>query len=107
MTLNEKLIMIRNCFAELGLPLSHYWHPVKNAPLLMWSETGEEVFHADNRHGEMVINGVMDYYTLLEFDPAIDAIQAKLDDTMKTWSLDSVQYEDAMNLIHYSWSWVA
>ena len=47
----------------------------------------------------------MDYYTPQEYDPAVDNIQAALNSLRIPWRLNSVQYEDETNLIHYEWTW--
>lgn len=107
MTLTEKLRAIASRIGSIGCEVSHYWRPVKNVPLLIWAETNEELFRADNRRSEMVVNGTLDFYTNVEFDETIDSIQTAMDEFALTWSLDSVQYEEETNLIHYSWNWLA
>jgi len=106
LSLQNKLFQIGAGLAALTDDCYHYWRPVKKVPCIMWAETGEEnSFHADNHKQEQNISGVCDYYTKKEFDPMIDEIQNTLDSMGLTWALDSVDYEDETNLIHYSWSW--
>lgn len=75
----------------------------------VWAETGEaNSFTVDNRKAEQQITGYVDYYTLNEFDPVLDKIQDALDHlSCGAWSLNSVQYEDETNLIHYEWYFTA
>lgn len=106
MTLSDKLKEIRDILSGLSIPVYHYYHPPKVAPpFIQWAEDGEEdSFYADNRTEGQQIHGTIDYYTLTEYDAAIDAIQAALDGAPAVgWRLSSVQYEDETNLVHYEW----
>lgn len=75
----------------------------------VWAETGEtQSMNANNRKVEQQLTGYLDYYTLTEFDPVLDKIQEALDRlSCGAWSLNSVQYEDETNLIHYEWNFTA
>lgn len=81
------------------------------APFCVWAEDGEafESFNGDNRKGEQAVSGYVDYYTKTEYDSTLDTIQDVLlsisGDIPFAWRLDSVQYEDDTNLIHYQWVW--
>lgn len=106
MSLQSKLYQLGAAFSTLTDNVYHYWRPVKSAPCIIWAETGEEnSFHANNRKKEQNIIGTVDLFTKTEFDPLADSVQATLENLGVTWSLDSVQYEDETNLIHYSWQW--
>lgn len=75
-------------------------------PYIIWSETGEEnSFNSDNHKTEQQLTGLVDFYTLKEFDPIVDAIQDVLNSEEIGWKLISVQYEEETNLIHYQWGW--
>ena len=74
-------------------------------PFCVWAEDGENGFNAGNRKAEQAITGTVDYYTLREYDPAVDDIQTALNALRIPWRLNSVQYEDATNLIHWEWTW--
>lgn len=89
-----------------GLTAYHYERAEDfSLPYAVWAENGEaESFHGNNRKEEQTITGSIDLYTETEFDPLVDSIQGALNDVC-VWSLDSVQYEDATKLIHYSWVW--
>ena len=45
--------------------------------------------------------------TRTEYDPTLDRIQEILNgfDFPFSWRLESVQYEDDTDLIHYEWTW--
>lgn len=75
------------------------------APFLVWAEDGDNTAWADDRMMEQAITGTTDYFTRDEFDPAIDRIQDANQSLGIAWRLNSVQYEDDTELIHYEWSW--
>lgn len=88
-----------------GLRVYHYWRPQMQVPFCVWAEDGEgDSAHANNHKTEQVISGTVDYYTKQEFDSTIDQIQQALNSIeVCGWELNSVQYEDNTNLIHYEW----
>lgn len=93
--------------ALLAIPNSKVYHYEKpaavKAPYIIWAEQGEgDSFYAGNHKEEQNISGVVDLYTLEEFDPLADEVQTALDGVC-SWRLDSVLYEDETKLIHYSW----
>lgn len=75
------------------------------APFLVWAEDGDNTAWADDRMMEQAITGTTDYFTRDEFDLAIDRIQDANQSLGIAWRLNSVQYEDDTELIHYEWSW--
>lgn len=104
--MNLKLMKINDLLTGIdGLKVYHYWRPRLNAPFCIWAEDGEgNSLHTNNKKSEQVITGSIDYFTLQEFDPNIDKIQEALNNTEDVaWSLNSVQFEDTTNLIHYEW----
>lgn len=106
MTLSEKLTKIATMYAGAVDNCFHYWRPVKDAPWLIWAEDGGAELVAGNKVAEQALTGSADYFTADEFDPAVDAIQEaqnSLDGFI--WSLNSVQYEEETELIHFEWLW--
>lgn len=106
MTLRDKLIKIRDALVAVeGLRVYHYWRPKLQPPYCIWEEEGEaSALHANDHKHEQAIDGHIDYFTKMEFDPAADAIQDSLNRVEHCgWSYDSVQYEDETGLIHHSW----
>lgn len=96
---------------ELTCKVYHYWRPNMTAPFVVWAEDGEDgALDTNDRKEEQTIAGYVDYYTKLEFDERVDAIQAIFYELQGTlpfgWRLDSVQYEEDSNLIHFQWLWV-
>ena len=104
---STKLNKVKEALTSIdGLKVYHYWHPKLKAPYCIWQEDSEgESLHSNNEKSEQVIDGTIDYYTLKEFDPNVDNIQEALKNAEGIgWRINSVQYEDETNLIHYEWS---
>lgn len=110
MTLQTKLSTFGEILAEVVENLYHYWRPNMKAPFAVWREDGENTsFHGNNHKEEQAVAGYLDYFTKTEFDPVVDTIQATLNsvtDITVAWRLNTVDYEEDTNLIHWSWEWV-
>ena len=104
-SLQSRLKAIGETFAAVTPNTYHYWRPRLQAPFLVWAEDGDNGFETDNHKAEQGITGTVDYYTLQEYDPNVDKIQRALNTLGIPWRLNSVQYEDATNLIHWEWAW--
>lgn len=88
----------------------HYWRKAKvDAAFVVWQEDSEaSSFNADQKRVEQQIHGQVNLYTQTEYDPLCDSIQDALNDAEGVgWRLDSVIYEDEVNMIHYTWEWWA
>lgn len=105
MTLRQRLEPIGQAYSAIVKNCYHYWRPKLPAPFLVWAEDGDNAAWADDRMMEQAITGTTDYFTRDEFDPAIDRIQDANQSLGIAWRLNSVQYEDDTELIHYEWSW--
>ena len=104
-SLNNLLQTVYQALTQInGAKVYHYEKPAAvRAPYIVWSERGEgDSMHSNNHKEEQVISGVVDLYTLTEFDALVDSVQTALDGVC-AWRLDSVMYEDDTKLIHYSW----
>lgn len=88
-----------------GINISHYWRPKMEPPFMIWQEDEEaSSLEADSHKQEQALGGSIDYFTLNEMDPKVDQIQTVLNSIDGfAWRLESVQYEDDTNLIHYEW----
>lgn len=81
----------------------HYRVPENTKPsYAVWQELSGEAIEADNVHRESSYYIAVDYFTKKEFDAKIDAIQEYLD-RFGSWTLESVQFENETNIIHYEW----
>ncbi|WP_195397589.1 hypothetical protein [Holdemania sp. 1001302B_160321_E10] len=103
-SLNDKLKSFQSSISEIST-CYHYFRPVhQEAPFIVWAENGEgSSFYGGNRKEEQTIAGIIDLFTKEEFDPRIDEIQDFLFH-LPSFELESVQYEEETELIHYEWS---
>lgn len=91
------LTVTENCYHYRRPP-----RPKKN--YIVWMEDSEaEALDAGNRKAEQQLHGTIDYFTLTEFDANVDKIQEALNAAGIGFRINSVQYEDETNLIHYEW----
>lgn len=105
-SMQDLLTALYTDFAELPCAVTHY-RKITDYPYAVWAEDGEDdSFHGDNHKQEQSIRGYIDYFTKHEFDQTVDDIQEILNRQPVAWLLESVDYEDLTNLIHYKWSWV-
>lgn len=83
----------------------HYEAADQKGNYIVWAEDGAVVeYNADNKVQEQVIQGTIDYFTKIEFDPVFDEIQDKLNQAeWLTWRLNSIQHEEDTKYIHYEW----
>lgn len=106
-SLQSKLQRLGEAFAGSVPNSYHYYRMMMDLPYLVWQEDSEDnSFNADNSRAEQLIHGTTDYFTKTEYDPAVDAIQDCLEGLPNvSWRLNSVQYEENVNVIHYEWEW--
>ena len=105
MTLQTRLKSLADEFKEISSVIHHYKRTEVSAPFGVWAEQYEtNSDFADNSKTTQGVSVQLDYYTQEEFDSTIDDLQAYLNENGYPWSLDSVQFEDETNMIHYSWS---
>lgn len=105
MNLQSKLKGFGYALAALHPETYHYKRPQKKkGTFVIWAEQGEATsFEADNLKQEQLINVLVDCFTKDEYDPLLDRIQNLLQQ-WGAWVLQSVQYEDETDYIHYEWS---
>ena len=71
---------------------------------IVWAEDSEgSSVEGDNRKINQSIQGTIDYFTKQDFDENVDKIQAALTAACISFYLNSVQYEDETEYIHYEW----
>lgn len=107
MSYSQQLKAVRDALLTVSEDVYHYARPHgMKAPFIVWQEDGEGIRGGANnrRLPYQTAHGTIDLFTLTEYDPLIDAIQEALDNAESVaWALNSVQYEDETNLIHYEW----
>lgn len=84
----------------------HYEGFKKAGNYIVWAEDnqGYSVW-ADGKMQNQVIEGTIDYYIKDEDDTAILRVQAELNKIDISYRLESVQYENDTEFIHYEWVW--
>lgn len=110
MSIQTKLRTVRDALVGVTDACYHYRRPpaAPKSNYIIWAEDSEDgSFDANNRKQEQQIHGTVDYYTLTEFDPVVDAIQEAFVSAGIGFRINSVQYEDDTNLIHYEWDFWA
>lgn len=108
MTLQNKLLAIQTALTSIsGLKVYHFLRPQLEPPYCVWQEDGEDgSLWLSNHQAEQVLTGTIDYFTQDEYDGVSDEIQTALNSIENCgWSLNSVQYEEDTELIHYEWLW--
>lgn len=84
----------------------HYYATRQPDSYIVWAEDGEAAAsYVDNYKDNQAIQGTIDYFTKMEFDPNFKLIQDKLNSVEITWRLNSIQYEEETGYIHYEWVW--
>jgi hypothetical protein len=100
-----KLADLRDLLLTIGVPVSHYNASEQPDSYIVWAEEGPgNSEYADNQMNNQSLQGTIDYFTKIEFDPNFDLIQEKLDFAEElAWELNSIQHEEDTGYIHYEW----
>lgn len=104
-SIGKTLKQIGDALAGLSIPVYHYWRPNMTAPYVVWTESGSNPAYAGNLVAEQALTGAVHLFTQTEYDPVVDEVQAILAQLRCVWTLESVQFEEDTELIHYEWSW--
>ena len=112
MSYSQQIKSVRDALLSVSSNVYHYRRPesIGAVPYIIWQEDGEGITGgADNmRLPYQSAHGTIDLFTLTEYDGLVDQIQEALDNAAHiAWRLNSVQYEDETNLIHYEWEFEA
>lgn len=70
---------------------------------IVWQEDGVNDHIADGRHVERAMSVSIDLFSVREFDPWLDEIEAALDDAGISFELVSIDYEEETGFYHWSW----
>lgn len=101
-----RLLDLRDLLLTITPDTFHYYAHNKPDKYIVWAEDGESgSSNADDYKTYQVIQGTIDYFTKMEFDPNFDLIQDKLNSINISWKLSSIQYEEETGYIHYEWIW--
>lgn len=101
----NKIYRIRDALLTVSKDVYHFEALKKKDKYIVWAEDGEgNSGHADNKKNQ-AIQGTIDYFTKDDADPAVEEIQEALELYEISYKLNSVQYEDETEYIHYEWIW--
>lgn len=99
----NKIYRIRDALLTVSKDVYHFEALKKKDKYIVWAEDGEgNSGHADNKKNQ-VIQGTIDYFTKDDADPVVEEIQEALELYEISYKLNSVQYEDETEYIHYEW----
>lgn len=111
-SLTAKLKEFRDLMAGITRNFYHHRRPEWNSmrykdAWIVWAEQSEsDSLYLDNIKTDQVIRGTLDLYTRVDYDPRIDTIQERLNNSPITrWELTNVESEDETELTHYHWEW--
>ena len=100
----SKLKVIPETLKKVTDDVSHYEAAGKKDKYIVWAEDGEgSSVEGDNHKVNQSITGTIDYYTKEEMDETADKIQDALKRGNISFYLNSVQYEEETEYIHYEW----
>ena len=101
----NKIYRIRDALLTVSKDVYHFEALKKKDKYIVWAEDGEgNSGHADNKKNQ-VIQGTIDYFTKDDADPLVEEIQEALELYEISYKLNSAQYEDETEYIHYEWIW--
>lgn len=102
--MRSKLRKIPEILKTVTDNVSHYKAMHREDKYIVWAEDSEgSSVEGDDRKINQSIQGTIDYFTKQDFDENIDKIQAALTAACISFYLNSVQYEDETEYIHYEW----
>ena len=102
--MRSKLMKIPEILKTVTDNVSHYEAMGITDKYIVWAEDSEgSSVEGDDRKINQSIQGTIDYFTKQDFDENVDKIQAALTAACISFYLNSVQYEDETEYIHYEW----
>ena len=102
--MRSKLKTIKDTLMKVSNNVGHYEVKDKTDKYIVWAEDAEgSSVEGDNRKINQSIQGTIDYYTKDDMDETVDKIQAELTAACISFYLNSVQYEEETEFIHYEW----
>lgn len=100
----SKLEAVKKALLSVTENVGHHKVMDSTDKYIVWQEDSEgSAVGADNQKTNQSIQGTIDYYTKTDMDENVDKIQAALNAACISFYLNSVQYEDETELIHYEW----
>lgn len=104
--MRSKLRKIPEILKTVTDNVSHYEAMHREDKYIVWAEDSEgSSVEGDDQKINQSIQGTIDYYTKQDMDENVDKIQTALTAARISFYLNSVQYEDETEYIHYEWVW--
>lgn len=101
-----RLQELRDLLLTVSSNVYHYHAHKKADKYIVWAEDGQgSSGYAGNHMTTQVLQGTIDYFTKIEFDPVFDQIQTALNSVDIAWQFNSIQREEETGYIHYEWVW--
>ena len=94
-----------NLGKEHGIKVYHYFNDKPSGSYIVWSEDDTIRAFGDGVAGQKAVQGTVDYFTKMEYDPIVDEI----DDALQGVDLafldggPTIDYETKTGYIHYQW----
>ena len=102
----QKIYKVRDALLNASDNVGHYEAFKKNDRYIVWAEDNEpSSVNANNKKEIQTIGGTIDYFTKIDGDSNVSKIQEELTNAGISFRLESVQYEDDTEYIHYEWVW--
>lgn len=102
----SKIKVIPEILLTVSENVGHYEAFQKKDQYIVWAEDSEgSSVEGDGHKTNQSIQGTIDYFTKQDMDPKVDEIQAALKAACISFYLNSVQYEEETEYIHYEWVW--
>ena len=100
----SKLKAIPELLLQITNNVGHYEAMKKTDKYIVWAEDSEgDSMEGNDQKINQSIQGTIDYFTKADADENVDKIQDMLKDACISFYLNSVQYEDETEYIHYEW----
>ena len=95
---------LKNALLTVTDKVYHYTAPKNcDVPYIVWAEDSRYDLVADNVHVEAGIEGTIDLFTRQENDERMPGIEAVLNSLPIGWYLNSTQFEEQTELVHFEW----
>lgn len=102
----SKIRKVKEALLTVSKNVGHYKAMKVDDHYIVWAEDAEgSAQGADNQKEEYSIQGTVDYFTKSDMDEMVEAIPEALNNAGIAFYLNSVQYEDETDYIHYEWVW--
>lgn len=100
----SKLRVIPETLLQITDNVGHYEAMKKTDQYIVWAEEAEgDSVEGNDQKINQSIQGTIDYFTKEDMDENVDKIQEALKTAYISHYLNSVQYEEETEYIHYEW----